>query len=395
MREVDVDVHLNKVNRTFNLAIKVLPTFDREKYPKRKFNRLLKFSKEVQIYLDIADPMDRLCSDLGYQSPFSRLYLGQFNAENDCLVMENLTSCGFVKYNEANFSSPQFLSASLLAHCHLVMQNIAQLHSLSLLFASVGGQALSELYPFAVEADGFRQEFQEKVAPVKETILKHLNPYCDDDDESYTNLLDVRIYNLFWKLVEMKAKPSDPGQEVFIHGDLNFYNVIFRYDRGQPTECKFLSLSNLSVSSVVMDLVIFLTSVLPPAILDTSHLSLLLCYHSHLSQICQQLGVRTCISLAELVKQFKSKRLFGSVINCKGVLGEYLLLDHTEEHEDVTVTRETRSLILSHLEDQCDCVHHKQMHFPIAQFPQVSDKLLSRRKSYIRVSSPDQCGRNI
>ena len=106
------------------------------------------------------------------------------------------------------------------------MQNIAQLHSLSLLFASVGGQALSVLYPFAVDADGFRQEFQEKVAPVKETILKHLNPYFDD--ESYTNLLDVRIYNLFWKLVEMKAKPSDPGQEVFIHGDLNFYNVIFR-----------------------------------------------------------------------------------------------------------------------------------------------------------------------
>ena len=34
-----------------------------------------------------------------------------------------------------------------------------------------------------------------------------------------------------------------------------------------------------------MDLVIFLTSVLPPAILDTSHLSLLLCYHSHLSQV--------------------------------------------------------------------------------------------------------------
>jgi len=255
----------------------------------------------------------------------------------------------------------------------------------------VGGQALSELYPFAVEADGFRQEFQEKVTPVKETILKHLNPFCDD--ESYTNLLDVRIYNLFWKLVDMKAKPSDPGQEVFIHGDLNFDNVLFRYERGQPTECKLLSLSSLSVSSVVMDLVIFLTSVLTPGILDTSYLSLLLCYHSHLSQICQQLGVHTCISLADLVKQFKSKRLFGSVINCKVVLGEYLLLDHIEEHEDVS--KETRSLILSHLEDQCDCVHHKQMHFSKAQSPQMSEKMLGRRKSYIRVSSPDQSSRNI
>ena len=83
------------------------------------------------------------------------------------------------------------------------------------------------------------------------------------------------------------------------------------------------------------------------------------------------------------------------MINCKVVLGEYLLLDHTEEHEDVKVTRETRSLILSHLEDQCDCVYHKQMHFPKAQSPQMSDKLLSSGKSYIRVSTPDQCSRNI
>ena len=103
---------------------------------------------------------------------------------------------------------------------------MAQLHALSLLFSSVGGQALSDLYPFAVEAESFRQEFQERVAPVKETILKNLNPYCDD--ESYTNLLDVRIYHLFWKLVKMKAKPSDPAQEVFIHGNLNFENVMFR-----------------------------------------------------------------------------------------------------------------------------------------------------------------------
>ena len=118
------------------------------------------------------------------------------------------------------------MSASLLAHCQLILQHMAQLHSLSLLFASVGGQTLSELYPFAVEADRFRQEFQERVAPVKKTILKHLSPFCDD--ESYTNLLDVRINNLFWKLVKMKAKPSNPAQEVFIHGDLNFNNVMFR-----------------------------------------------------------------------------------------------------------------------------------------------------------------------
>ena len=52
----------------------------------------------------------RLCSDLGYQSPFSRLYLGQFNAENDCLVLENLTSSGFMKYKEVGAECRTLLS---------------------------------------------------------------------------------------------------------------------------------------------------------------------------------------------------------------------------------------------------------------------------------------------
>ncbi len=96
------------------------------------------------------------------------------------------------------------------------------------------------------------------------------------------------------------------------------------------------------------------------------------------------------------MRQFKSKRLFGSVINCKVMLGEYFLLDNIDEYnDDIVVTRETRSLILHNLEDQCDCVQHKQKHFSKAQSPQVSDKMLGRRKSYIRVSSHDQCGRNI
>ena len=79
------------------------------------------------------------------------------------------------------------------------------------------------------------------------------------------------------------------------------------------------------------------------------------------------------------------------------MLGEYFLLDNIDEYDDddIAVTRETKALILDNLEDQCDCVQHKQKHFPKAQSPQVSDKMLGRRKSYIRVSSHDQCSRNI
>ena len=78
------------------------------------------------------------------------------------------------------------------------------------------------------------------------------------------------------------------------------------------------------------------------------------------------------------------------------MLGEYFLLDNIDEYDDdIAVSKETRSSILDNLEDQCDCVQHKQKHFSQAQSPQVSDKMLGRRKSYFRVSSHDQCGRNI
>ena len=32
-------------------------------------------------------------------SPVASLYVGQFDAENDCLVMDNIASKGYVKYN--------------------------------------------------------------------------------------------------------------------------------------------------------------------------------------------------------------------------------------------------------------------------------------------------------
>ena len=46
--------------KTYNLVVKVLPTGDEERYRGAdNFQKLLKFSKEVQVYLDIGEPMER------------------------------------------------------------------------------------------------------------------------------------------------------------------------------------------------------------------------------------------------------------------------------------------------------------------------------------------------
>ena len=60
LREVEVIVCVNGKEKKYNLVIKVLPTGDSERYSKnRNFTKMLKFSKEVQVYMDIADPVDK------------------------------------------------------------------------------------------------------------------------------------------------------------------------------------------------------------------------------------------------------------------------------------------------------------------------------------------------
>ena len=61
LREVSVDLRVVGGNwKTYNLVVKVLPTGDEERNRGAdNFQKLLKFSKEVQVYLDIGEPMER------------------------------------------------------------------------------------------------------------------------------------------------------------------------------------------------------------------------------------------------------------------------------------------------------------------------------------------------
>ena len=84
--------------KTYNLVIKVMPTGDTERYSaKLKFRKLLKFSKEVQVYLDIGGPIQRLCEEFCLVSPLAKVYMGQIDALNDCLVLDNVHRTGYVK----------------------------------------------------------------------------------------------------------------------------------------------------------------------------------------------------------------------------------------------------------------------------------------------------------
>ena len=57
---MSVSINVMNVEKDYSLIVKVLPTDDNERYSiKHKFKQLLRFSKEVQVYMEIVNPMFR------------------------------------------------------------------------------------------------------------------------------------------------------------------------------------------------------------------------------------------------------------------------------------------------------------------------------------------------
>ena len=89
-----------------------------------------------------------------------RLYWGQFDAENDCLVLDNVAARGYVEYRpeyQPEYHPTAAVSPRLLQHCRVALQSVAMLHAVSMAVASTSGRPLSDMFPFAVEAETFRQ----------------------------------------------------------------------------------------------------------------------------------------------------------------------------------------------------------------------------------------------
>jgi len=384
LKQVTVSINVMNVEKDYSLIVKVLPTDDNERYSiKHKFKQLLRFSKEVQVYMEIVNPMFSLCNEMVSQLKFScppvaEVFLGQMDALNDCLVLENLSKCGFVKYKQKINESVNpngeksdekcdndKAMSELISHCNIVLQNMAKFHALSLVISRLEGQALSEIFPFAVEGEGFRQDFKQKIMPLRERLLDYSrwsqSALEDSDRKHLETLIDNKIHDLFWVLLEKRSRPKNVGKEVLVHGNLDFTTIMFKYENNKPADCKFLDLSHVNVSSPMMDIITFLYRVMSSSSIETCHLTLLLTYHHHLVEFCHQLGVMEgIVSLEELLKEFDGKKMFGMIMSCKVVMAERLLkLDDNEEGINSLQICSTKvSLLLESIADTCDCPTH-------------------------------------
>ena len=327
LKKADVDLKVGGKAKTYSVVIKVLPTDDHERHTsRRKFMDLLKFSKEVQVYGRVLRCMaifdEKRYASACVEPPVPKCYLGQLDAQNDVLVLENLAHSGFRKYAQGPHLSD-------IDHCRVVLRRLAHFHALSMLIQRDAEMPFLDLYPFAVDASAFREAYLARVSIVKHELCKYIEATVASgrgkayltEGETPEEKVDRHLQELFWRLVELRAQPKEEQirLSVLAHGCLDLRNIVFQYDEasGRPIACKFLDFSTLTVASPVIDITYFLHSSVLPELASHHHSILLQAYHrSHLEAI-KSFGMHGYeIELEDLINEYQARQDYGSMMAC-------------------------------------------------------------------------------
>jgi len=326
LKSADIRALVKGVEVDYSVIIKVLPTDDSSRYRvKHKFRQLLKFSKEVQVYMKIIKCMyifdEKRYTSAIVDPPVPKLYFAQMDALNDCLVIENLANDGFVKYDE-KFPGQRTLAD--IDHCRVVLRALAHFHAYSTVIQRDSEEPLLELWPFAVEAANFKETFRDRMRPVKQQLCQYLMwrksrpdniKVTEETEEKVENVLQ----DLFWKLVELRIPPENERMTVLIHGAACLDNIMFSYDQlsGRPNQAKLVDFSRVAVSSPVIDVSDFLYSSVHPGLISEHYVTLLQAYHTAHLEAIKGFGMHGYeIDFEVLVQEYQERIDYGVMNSC-------------------------------------------------------------------------------
>ena len=326
LKKADVELLVGGKKKIYSVVIKVLPTDDCERHTsRRKFSDLLKFSKEVQVYCQALRCMvsydEKRYSSACIEPPVPKCYLGQLDAQNDVLVLEDLGQSGYRKFSGSASNGLNTRYLSDMDHCRVVLRRLAHFHAFSTLIQRDADETLLDLFPFAVDASVFREQFQSRVAIVKAELVRYLvcNKGMVSDADEAADRVERQLQDLFWKLVELRAQPHNMRMCVLAHGSLDLRNIVFQYDEtsGRPISAKFLDFSTMTVSSPIIDISYFLHSSVLPEVAAHHHSSLLTVYHrAHLEAI-KSFGMHGFeMELDDLLTEYHAKQDYGAMMAC-------------------------------------------------------------------------------
>ncbi|XP_044727785.1 uncharacterized protein LOC123291535 [Chrysoperla carnea] len=198
------------------------------------FNETLAYKKEALFYKIIGENRDQKIQCIAKHFPFPM--------DVSLLILEDLSVDQFISGQYPLFD---------LNHCKIVLKNLAELHTYSL--------QLKTKYNFT--------DFPELI---DDTFFSFNNKfgvcYMNASIETTKQAIDcypdlaenVEIKTLFEqevnRILENIVRPSKKFPNVFCHGDLWHNNILFKYEKNKPTNCRFVDFQELRYLPPVHDI---------------------------------------------------------------------------------------------------------------------------------------------
>lgn len=223
-----------KTNGKQTFFVKYFPS--RFQFQKRFAEDAGTFSKEITVYEEVFRKFGKVA---GFDSSFAPKYY--FGRDKNLVVFENLSEKGFAVTKQPNLNELD------LIHVKLPLEALAKLHAGSIAYEETKSREMNTKYRLS---DDYDVHLKEPLFRKDETFLGYR--WCQTSLECLISLIDVfpqekllkdefrkGLIKLFEESLET-MEPNPNMRNVLCHGDMWGKNVLYRYENGNPVECKLV-----------------------------------------------------------------------------------------------------------------------------------------------------------
>lgn len=279
-------------DRTMSFYIKCLPS-NLER--RNVFDSHLQFRNETMFYNKVFSEFMQFGKEKFSQVSYvpiriPKCYAADCDGENTALVMEDLSSAGFVVLSRLKVMGLQELL--------LVMRELGQFHAFSLAMKNQNPDRFSKVKGSVCETV-FSNSTYNKITHdlfffIFNDVLEMLKAHYPQSS-SYLNKYERFIEDAEDRIMKLLYDDStNEAYSVITHGDLWVNNLMFHYPPGssgkEPDEMRFLDFQQTRYASPAMDIGRLLFVGTDRITRDAHRHELLRCYHDSLSETVRRLG---------------------------------------------------------------------------------------------------------
>jgi Ecdysteroid kinase-like family len=211
----------------------------------------------------------------------AKFYKSIADGENDALILEDLSEKGYTMADRRLGLDE--------AHCRVVLAELARLHAASFVLKHKMPDKFEELR--GCVKDMFWDEdrkfaFEPFTQSCFEETLRTINIHFKNHDKSSKKYVTAyeQLMTRGYDFIAGIVRGTKLGDQVITHGDCWTNNVLFKYEKEQPVDVKFLDFQLPRISTPALDLTYFLFNSPKCQTMTQNYDSLLDFYHESLSR---------------------------------------------------------------------------------------------------------------